>query len=198
MVFWGRKLTGIASWPIYQRRSQWRRVPRLDSASSGETQNPRRGVYESKRPVWSQRAILVRLLTVSSYTSSIGRIIAKAQITNGGPVILLQPENEYTLAAPGVKFPDEEYMTAVYKQFRDAGIVVPFINNDAFPKAINAPGQPAAMDIYGHDGYPLGFNCSLPNMWPDGKLPTDWQHTHLKQSPSTPYALVEFQGGGKS
>ena len=31
-----------------------------------------------------------------NYVSTIGQIIARAQITNGGPVILLQPENEYS------------------------------------------------------------------------------------------------------
>lgn len=31
------------------------------------------------------------------YIDQIGKVIAKGQITNGGPVILLQPENEYDL-----------------------------------------------------------------------------------------------------
>jgi hypothetical protein len=50
----------------------------------------------------------------------IGASIAKAQITNGGPVILVQPENEYSGS-----------VGPVTGGFPDAGIVVPFVNNDA-------------------------------------------------------------------
>jgi hypothetical protein len=46
-------------------------------------------------------------------------------------------------------------MQYIYDQLRDAGIVVPFISNDASAKGNNAPGKPAPVDIYGHDGYPL-------------------------------------------
>lgn len=31
-----------------------------------------------------------------NYVENVGKIIADAQITNGGPVVLFQPENEYT------------------------------------------------------------------------------------------------------
>lgn len=37
------------------------------------------------------------------YTASIGKIIADAQITNGGPVIAFQAENEYTFGMPWVE-----------------------------------------------------------------------------------------------
>ncbi|KAE9964135.1 hypothetical protein BLS_008600 [Venturia inaequalis] len=135
------------------------------------------------------------LASTELYVKSISAIIAKAQITNGGPVILFQPENEYTGAAPGFKVPDAKYFQYVQDQYRAAGIVVPFISNDASPLGHNAPGQPAAVDIYGHDGYPLGFDCANPSVWPAGKLPTNWTGLHLMQSPSTPYSIPEFQGG---
>jgi beta-galactosidase GanA len=131
------------------------------------------------------------LTSTQLYVQSIGAIIAKAQITNGGPVILFQPENEYTGAAPGFKFPDPQYFQHVQDQFRAAGIVVPFISNDASASGHNAPGQQAAVDIYGHDGYPLGFDCANPSVWPAGKLPTDWRNVHMKQSPNTPYSIPE-------
>jgi beta-galactosidase GanA len=63
-----------------------------------------------------------------NYVENIGKIIAKAQITNGGPVIAFQAENEYTFGMPWVKWPDIQYIDAVNQQFRDAGIVVPFSN----------------------------------------------------------------------
>lgn len=82
---------------------------------------------------------------------NIGAKIASAQITNGGPIILVQPENEYTVALSSIKpFPDAVYMQYVEDQLRNAGIIVPLINNDASPKGYNAPGQPAAVDIYAH------------------------------------------------
>jgi len=136
------------------------------------------------------------MLTDTRYMASVGKTIAEAQITNGGPIILVQPENEYTQALGNIQpFPDPNYMEYIYAQLRDAGIVVPLISNDASPKGNNAPGQPAPVDIYGHDGYPLGFDCANPTTWPDGKLPTDWRAIHMKQSPNTPYSILEFQGG---
>ncbi|KAF2279491.1 uncharacterized protein EI97DRAFT_439828 [Westerdykella ornata] len=130
------------------------------------------------------------------YMESVGKTIAAAQITNGGPIILVQPENEYTEATASVQpFPDPVYMQYVEDQLRKAGIVVPLISNDASPKGYNAPGQPGDVDIYGHDGYPLGFDCANPTVWPDDKFPTNWRELHLKHSPTTPYSIVEFQGG---
>jgi hypothetical protein len=127
---------------------------------------------------------------------NIGENIAKAQITNGGPIILVQPENEYTQATAAIQpFPDPVYMQYIIDQLRDLGVVVPLISNDASAKGNNAPGQPAAVDIYGHDGYPLGFDCANPDTWPEGQLPTNWKDLHEKQSPTTPYSIVEFQAG---
>ena len=119
--------------------------------------------------------------------------IAKAQITNGGPIILYQPENEYSGACCGVdNFPDGAYMQYVEDQARNAGIVLPFISNDASPSGHNVPGSGAgAVDIYGHDSYPLGFDCANPSNWPSGDLPTYFWTLHLEQSPSKPYSIVE-------
>ncbi|EMC91653.1 glycoside hydrolase family 35 protein [Baudoinia panamericana UAMH 10762] len=132
-----------------------------------------------------------------NYVSHIGAIVAAAQITNGGPVILVQPENEYSQGVVP-EFPDPVYFGYVEDQYRNAGIVVPLISNDAYPHGYFAPGppaQPSAVDIYGHDGYPLGFDCANPYTWPANALPTYYLTLHRQQSPSTPYSIVEFQGG---
>ena len=130
------------------------------------------------------------------YVQQIGQIIAKAQITNGGPVILLQPENEYSQATSNIFFPDPGYFASVEQQYRNAGIVVPFVSNDAFPHGYFAPGAgEGAVDIYGHDGYPLGFDCANPTNWPAGAIPTYYLSLHQQQSPNTPYTISEFQGG---
>ena len=116
---------------------------------------------------------------------------------NGGPVILFQPENEYSFAVSSVQpFPDKTYFQAVEDLYRDNGIVVPFVSNDAAPQGFDAPGTGnGSVDIYGHDGYPLGFDCANPYTWPDNALPTYYLALHRTQSPSTPYTLSEFQGG---
>jgi aspartyl aminopeptidase len=98
------------------------------------------------------------LAATDNYMAKMGAIIAKAQITNGGPVILVQPENEYTEANDLVpEFPDQEYFAYVEKQLRDAGIIVPFINNEASAQGYITPTSKAGIDIYGFDGYPLGL-----------------------------------------
>ncbi|KAF4554747.1 putative glycosyl hydrolases family 35 protein 1 [Elsinoe fawcettii] len=137
------------------------------------------------------------LSATDNYIANMAGIIAKAQITNGGPVILYQPENEYTQADPNVLFPDSPYFQYVIDQARNAGIVVPLISNDASPKGLFSPDgqQPAKVDIYGHDNYPLGFDCARPDVWPNNNLPTNYRSLHLQQAPSTPYSLVEYQGG---
>ncbi|OTA99094.1 glycoside hydrolase family 35 protein [Hypoxylon sp. CI-4A] len=136
------------------------------------------------------------LNATENFMTNIGKSIADAQITNGGPIILIQPENEYTGAGDFVPFPDGDYMEYVEQQIRNAGIVIPLLSNDAHAAGHNAPGTGVGeVDIYGHDGYPLGFDCAHPTVWPEGNLPTTYRADHLKWSPDTPYSLVEFQGG---
>ncbi|CAG8948755.1 hypothetical protein HYFRA_00001876 [Hymenoscyphus fraxineus] len=154
-------------------------------------------------PGWLQR-ITGRLRTsdadylaaTDNYMANIGKIIAKYQITEGGPIILWQPENEYSRSGYITPFPQKDYMQYVEDQARNAGIVVPFISNDVNPLGYFAPGTGLGeVDIYGYDGYPLRFDCSNPSVWPANFLPTTWRSLHLKQSPNTPNAVVEFQAG---
>ncbi|KAG8167883.1 hypothetical protein KVR01_003572 [Diaporthe batatas] len=135
------------------------------------------------------------LSATDNYMAEIGALIAKYQITNGGPVILVQVENEYTSFDPGFAV-DGWYFQYIEDQLHHAGVVVPLISNDARPAGNNAPGSGiGAVDIYGHDAYPLGFDCANPSSWPERALPTNFRQTHLQQSPSTPYTIPEFQGG---
>ncbi|UKZ81132.1 hypothetical protein TrVFT333_008902 [Trichoderma virens FT-333] len=132
------------------------------------------------------------LHATDNYMAHIASIIAKAQITNGGPVILYQPENEYSAGHAGVVFPNKPYFQYVIDQALNAGVVVPLINNDAFPGGTSAPGTGLGS---GHDGYPVGFDCAHPYSWPENGLPTTYHQQHLSISPNTPFSLVEFQGG---
>lgn len=128
---------------------------------------------------------------MQSYTATLGSIIAKAQITNGGPVILFQMENEYNAAVDPYPFPDYDYWKYVDNQFRSHGVVVPYVNNEAWQLGAITALTPAKVDIYGHDGYPLGFDCWNPTVWPENGLPTDWLTTNNAIAPTTPYTIVE-------
>ncbi|KAL4871183.1 putative beta-galactosidase A [Aspergillus spectabilis] len=154
-------------------------------------------------PGWLQRlnatirsSDQIYLDATENYVSHIASLVAKYQITNGGPVILYQPDNEYSGGCCGQEFPNPDYFQYVIDQARKAGIVVPMISNDAWPGGHNAPGTgKGEVDIYGHDNYPIGFDCRNPYVWPEGTLPTDYRDLHLEISPSTPYTLVEYQVG---
>lgn len=123
-------------------------------------------------------------------------LIAKYQITKGGPVILYQVENEYSVSNGNVPFPDGQYMQDVIDQARRFGIEVPVASNDASKDGHNAPGTGVgAVDIYGYDAYPLGFDCSNPHFWRPDALPTDYHSVHMKNSPNTPFSIPEFGGG---
>lgn len=91
----------------------------------------------------------------------------------------------------GFNFPDPGYMQYVEDQARKAGVVVPFINNDAWSAGHNAPGTGVgAVDLYGHDLLPLDPVCD-DMAWHKGDLRDTQYANHLKASPSTPYAIPE-------
>ena len=139
--------------------------------------------------------------SIKLYMATLGKEIAEAQITRGGPVIMVQPENEYT-SWPDVdmdQFPIElnrKYMAFVEQQLLEAGINVPLIFNDNYVMGYFAHGTGrGSVDIYGIDAYPMRYDCAHPHIWPNVRFPRDWQTFHKEQSPSTPFAIPEFQGG---
>lgn len=182
-------------------------------------------------PGWLQRNVGLLRSTDMNYISAtqpyldhILSIIEKAQITHGGPVILVQHENEYSISdtpASLAVLPDlfvggkplnaenitalstelfPEYMERVEQQFRDAGIVVPLVANDAVPAGHWAPGTGVgAADLYTNDYYPFpyGFTCADPTLWYSAFFPSAGINYTVFDgfSPSTPYGISEFQGG---
>ncbi|EIN12193.1 glycoside hydrolase family 35 protein [Punctularia strigosozonata HHB-11173 SS5] len=118
------------------------------------------------------------------YVNALGRIIADNQVTNGGPVIMVQIENEY-YNGPGIN----EYFDQLADTFRGLGVVVPTMDND--------PGMYRNLvdstNIYGFDAYPLSFDCSNPTRWRD--IPTTWRSYHESVTPDEPFMIPEFQGG---
>ena len=152
------------------------------------------------------------LEAVKQWEGYIGPVMAKGQITNGGPIILVQPENEYSSPE---ELLSHSYMQDVEDWFRDAGIVMPFVSNDGYAYGNFAPGNGSGtVDIYGYDSYPLGFDCANPYVWtglpdqyfpglsapagtPNGTVPANpyWNVVHEIEDPSTYLAVSEFQGG---
>ncbi|KZV68017.1 glycoside hydrolase family 35 protein [Peniophora sp. CONT] len=122
------------------------------------------------------------------YQTSISKILAKNQITNGGPIILVQAENEFTEGAGR-----SDYMQAVIDTLRANGIVVPLTFNDIHSgQAGNfSPdkGGEGAVDIYCGDTYPQGKS-----KWAQTQLV--YYDYHKAVAPSNPLCLAEF-GDGK-
>ncbi|KAL3460074.1 glycoside hydrolase superfamily [Aspergillus heterothallicus] len=157
-------------------------------------------------PGWMQRVKgLLRttapdyLAATNNYMSRVCEIIAEAQITNGGPVILVQAENEYSEFDGEVSGPDGKYMQYVIDQIRNAGITVPITSNDAHNNGLNAPGTgTGGVDVYGYDQYPIGVGCWNLDNWVAGQLNDSYWATHLRFSPDTPHLIAEFQAGTAS
>ncbi|KAI1765730.1 glycoside hydrolase family 35 protein [Hypoxylon sp. FL1150] len=135
------------------------------------------------------------------YAATVGKLIAAGQITNGGPVVMLQAENEYD-TWPDVNntdFPaqlNRNYMEHVKQQFKDAGNVVPQMVNDHLYQGNWAPGSGLGeTELYGVDAYPMRYDCANLEIWPKIRWPENWQTMHEQYSPNTPFFVAEFQGG---
>ncbi|KAL2816018.1 beta-galactosidase [Aspergillus cavernicola] len=177
------------------------------------------GVYLIARPgpyINSETKDPDYLEAITPYIHATGRLIAKAQITNGRPVILFQPENEYTMCVNTTGYTQvnnmtitgidssclqKEYMVYVQEEYRKAGIFVPFIINDAFQVGNFAPGSGVgAGDIYSFDSYPARWDGSPedPSDWSELINPLHGMYnftSHEQVSPHAPMAISEFQGG---
>lgn len=104
-------------------------------------------------------------------------------------------------------------MADVEKWYQQAGVEVPTISNDGYAYGNFAPGTGlGAVDIYGFDSYPLGFDCGQPSVWsglsdqyfpgltpPPGTPNTTtaanprWNVIHQLQSPHTPLHVSEVR-----
>ena len=51
------------------------------------------------------------------------------------------------------------------------------------------------VDMRGYDNYSLGFICTTPSVWPDGKLPTNYRELNHKPSGGNPNSVMETQAG---
>ncbi|KAF9526883.1 glycoside hydrolase family 35 protein [Crepidotus variabilis] len=125
----------------------------------------------------------------TGYIKTVGQKIADNQITKGGPVILVQSENEYSSwKSPYAE--DKQYEQRLKQAFIDVGITVPITTNDAHPN-----GHYTSVDVWGYDSYPNNFDCSHPTTWSAAAVPENFWSAHLQYTPNIPNAVYEFQGG---
>lgn len=133
----------------------------------------------------------------SEWVAEVGEIIAKNQITNGGPVILAQVENELQETRYEANNTLVLYMEQLEAAFKDAGIVVPTTHNEkgfrskSWSTDYNNVG--GAVNVYGLDSYPGGLSCTNPNS--GFNLPRTYYQWFQDVSPTQPEYLPEFEGG---
>ncbi|TGO61578.1 hypothetical protein BCON_0026g00220 [Botryotinia convoluta] len=100
------------------------------------------------------------------WITEIGGILAKNQITNGGPVILNQVENELQETTHSATNSLVLYMEQIEAAFRDAGITVPLSHNEKGQRSISwstdYQNVGGAVNVYGLDSYPGGLSCINP------------------------------------
>jgi Glycosyl hydrolases family 35 len=143
------------------------------------------------------------------YIAAVSAIIRRNQITEGGPIILVQAENEYTSRNDEGPPRKREMMAQVRKAFIDGGVTVPQTHNDMgmWWNYVSGTGSP---DIYGFDDYPVsptlpventsteppsqqGFDCSHPYEWHN--ITHAYHEYHMKAFPKSPLYIPEAQAG---
>ncbi|KAE9985392.1 hypothetical protein BLS_008331 [Venturia inaequalis] len=137
------------------------------------------------------------LLIPSQGRTQVSAILAKNQITNGGPVIMNQVENELQETVHEASNTLVKYMEQLKKAYRDAGIVVPFMHNEKGMRGqswstdyLNVGG---AVNLYGLDSYPGGQVCTDPSK--GFKLVTNYHEWFSNYSFTQPGFQPEFQAG---
>jgi beta-galactosidase len=104
------------------------------------------------------------LAPVRRYLMEVGKHLAPLQITNGGPILMVQVENEY-----GSYGNDKEYMGIVRDNLKEAGFTVPLFHCDG-PSQMPADfrGDIFAVVNFGFD--PKGAFAALRKLQPSGPL----------------------------
>ncbi|KAJ6552812.1 glycoside hydrolase family 35 protein [Mycena capillaripes] len=122
------------------------------------------------------------------YVQGIIAQTAPNQINNGGPVIAIQVDNEYSQSP----ITHAEYFQQLEDVYHNSTIDVLLTYNDPGEGSnfINGTG---AVDLYGLDSYPQGFDCSHPETW--NPITTNYFSYHERVNPSQAWYFPEFQGG---
>ncbi|KAJ9154763.1 Glycosyl hydrolase family 35 [Pleurostoma richardsiae] len=131
------------------------------------------------------------------WVTAIGKIIAANQITNGGPVILNQIENELQETVHSADNTLVKYMEQIKAAFRDAGVVVPFTHNEKGMRSqswsTDYEDVGGSVNVYGLDSYPGGLSCTNPST--GFSVVRTYYQWFSNYSYTQPSYLPEFEGG---
>ncbi|OAA54121.1 beta-galactosidase [Niveomyces insectorum RCEF 264] len=156
-------------------------------------------------PLWGSDGSLGRVRTSDEtyrrawepWVAAIGNLIAKNQISNGGPVILVQIENELQETTHAAGNTLVVYMQQLEAAFRAAGVAVPFTSNEKGMRTQSWSSDygnvGGAVDVYGLDSYPGGLSCT--DRTAGFKAPRTYYQWFAKYAASQPVSLPEFEGG---
>ncbi|CAK7213199.1 hypothetical protein SCUCBS95973_001719 [Sporothrix curviconia] len=158
-------------------------------------------------PLWGSDGSLGKVRTDDAtyhkawqpWIAAIGKIIAKNQIDNGGPVILTQVENELTETRHSASDSLVVYMQQLEAALRAAGITsTPLTSNEkgmrgAASWSSDYQDVGGAVDVYGMDSYPGGMSCT--NRQSGFKVVRTYGQWFSTYAPSQPVSLPEFEGG---
>ncbi|KAI0930973.1 hypothetical protein AcV7_005008 [Taiwanofungus camphoratus] len=139
------------------------------------------------------------------YIADISSFVVPNQVSNGGPILVVQVDNEYSQNPP----PRAEYFAELEAAYRQEGVIIPLqVISSTHENVLlmtpdrtyNDPGEgrnfingTGAVDIYGLDSYPQGFDCSNPTVW--SPVVTNYHQYHEEVDPGEPWYMPEFQGG---
>jgi hypothetical protein len=131
------------------------------------------------------------------WVQQIGQIIAANQITEGGPVILNQIENELQETTHSASNTLVQYMEQVEDAFRSAGVVVPFTSNEKGQRSeswsTDYENVGGAVNVYGLDSYPGGLSCT--NINSGFNLVRNYYQWFSNYAFTQPSFLPEFESG---
>ncbi|KAM3072646.1 hypothetical protein ACMFMF_006983 [Clarireedia jacksonii] len=131
------------------------------------------------------------------WVAKIGAIIAKNEITKGGPVILNQVENELQETTHSANNTLVLYMEQLEAAYRAAGITVPLSHNEKGQRSISwstdYQNVGGAVNVYGLDSYPGGLSCTNPDS--GFNLVRNYYQWFSNYSYTQPNYFPEFEGG---
>lgn len=131
------------------------------------------------------------------WIEQIGAIIADNQITNGGPVILHQHENELTETTHSANNTLVLYMEQITAAFDAAGVIIPSTHNEKGERgqswSTDYEDVGGAVNIYGLDSYPGGLSCTNPSS--GFNVLRNYYQWFQNYSYTQPEYFPEFEGG---
>ncbi|MBK7642555.1 MAG: beta-galactosidase [Planctomycetes bacterium] len=104
------------------------------------------------------------LLAVRAYLAAVGRELAPLQVTHGGPILMVQVENEY-----GSYGKDKDYIGSVRDALVTAGFDVPLFTCDG-PSQLPNDTRPEIFSVVNFGGDPQSAFDALRKVRPEGPL----------------------------